>query len=174
MIYLGLGSNQGDRQKNMEKALALIAERVGVILALSDFYETPPWGYESSNTYLNAAVEVDTPLSPKELLLVTQEIERAVGRTQKTLDGHYRDRPMDIDILGYDQLVLQTPELTLPHPLMHQRKFVLQPLLQIAPAWIHPVLGKSISEIFAKLERLSTNEQQFAVFGQGPHFVVDG
>ena len=148
-VYLGLGSNLGDKRKNIEKALALLSERVGEILALSDFYKTEPWGYDSSESFINAAVKLETTLLPKELLSVTQEIERLSGRDKKTACGVYHDRIIDIDILLYDALILQTPDLTIPHSLMHKRMFVLQPLCEIAPDVLHPVSGKTIAEIVA-------------------------
>jgi len=157
LIYLGLGSNQGDKLKNIEKALALITERVGKILTLSDFYETLPWGYDSPETYLNAVAKVEMVLSPEDVLLITQAIERVIGRQEKTKNGVYHDRLIDIDILLYDNLILQTPELTIPHSFMHQREFVLQPLSQIAPSLIHPVFGKSILELLEKLGASSNN-----------------
>lgn len=127
----------------MITAAALLAERVGDVLALSGFYETEPWGFQSDNTFLNAALRLDTILSPLELLDATQQIEREMGRTQKS-NGAYHDRIIDIDILLYDDLVLQTPELTLPHPLMHERRFVMEPLAEIAPNVVHPVFHKSV------------------------------
>lgn len=148
VVYLGLGSNLGDKRNNIEKVLALIAERVGDILALSRFYETLPWGYESSETYLNAVAGIETSLQPEDLLFSTQDIEREIGRTKKTIDGEYHDRLIDIDLLLYGNLVIQTPQLTIPHPLMHQREFVLQPLSEISPDLIHPVLGKTIAELY--------------------------
>ena len=147
IVYLGLGSNLGDKQKNIEKALTLISERVGEILALSDFYETDPWGYDSTNSYINAAVKAETMLNPEELLSVTQEIEQETGRDKKTSCGDYHDRIIDIDILLFDNLILQTPDMTIPHSLMHKRLFVLQPLCEIAPDMLHPVSGKTITEI---------------------------
>ena len=117
IAYLALGTNIGNKRRNMITAAALLAERVGDVLALSGFYETEPWGFQSENTFLNAALQLDTSLSPLELLKATQEIEIEMGRTQKS-NGAYHDRIIDIDILLYDNLVLQTPELTLPHPLM--------------------------------------------------------
>ena len=146
-VFLGLGSNLGDKRKNIEKAITLISERVGEILALSDFYETEPWGYASTNSYINAAVKAETMLLPEELLSVAQEIEKESGRDKKTSSGDYLDRIIDIDILLYDDLILQTPFLTIPHPLMHKRLFVLQPLFEIAPDVLHPVSGKTITEI---------------------------
>ena len=133
LIYLGLGSNLGDKGKNIKEALAHIAGKVGDVLALSGFYETQPWGYESTETYLNAVAGIETPLSPEDLLTATRKIEQEMGRTQKTVNGKYHDRLIDIDILLYDDLVIQQPGLTIPHPLMYERDFVLQPLAEIAP-----------------------------------------
>jgi 2-amino-4-hydroxy-6-hydroxymethyldihydropteridine diphosphokinase len=130
----------------MEKALALIVDRVGDVLALSGFYETPPWGYESAETYLNAVARVETGLSPAGLLSAIRTIEKESGRTEKTVNGVYRDRIIDIDILLYDHLIMQTPELTIPHPQMLRRQFVMQPLSEIAPDAIHPVSGRTMKE----------------------------
>ena len=127
----------------MITAAALLAERVGDVLALSGFYETEPWGFQSENTFLNAALQLETSLSPLELLKATQQIEVEMGRTQKS-NGTYHDRIIDIDILLYDDLILQTPELTLPHPLMQDRRFVMEPLLEIAPNVVHPVFKKTV------------------------------
>ena len=143
IAYLALGTNIGNKRRNMITAAALLAERVGDVLALSGFYETEPWGFQSENTFLNAALQLDTSRSPLELLKATQEIEIEMGRTQKS-NGAYHDRIIDIDILLYDNLVLQTPELTLPHPLMHERLFVMEPLAEIAPNVIHPVFKKPV------------------------------
>ena len=143
IAYLALGTNIGNKRRNMITAAALLAERVGDVLALSGFYETEPWGFQSENTFLNAALQFDTSLSPLELLKATQEIEIEMGRTQKS-NGAYHDRIIDIDILLYEDLVLQTPELTLPHPLMHERLFVMEPLAEIAPNVIHPVFKKPV------------------------------
>lgn len=130
----------------MVTAAALLAERVGDVLALSGFYETEPWGFASENLFLNAAVKLRTALSPSGLLLATQEIEREMGRTEKS-NGSYHDRIIDIDILLYDDCIWDSPELVLPHPLMHQRKFVMQPLAEIAPLVVHPIIKKRIIEI---------------------------
>ena len=143
IAYLALGTNIGNSRRNMITAAALLAERVGDVLALSGFYETEPWGFQSENTFLNAALRLETSLSPLELLKATQQIEVEMGRTQKS-NGTYHDRIIDIDILLYDDLILQTPELTLPHPLMQDRRFVMEPLLEIAPSVVHPVFKKTI------------------------------
>ncbi len=147
-VYLGLGSNIGDRLAFIRKALTLIAERVGEILTLSNYYESPPWGYDSTASYQNLVLAISTELNPLSLLTATLEIEKKVGRQHKTLNGNYQDREIDIDILLYDDLILQTPALTIPHPLMHQRPFVLKPLAEIAPHLIHPILKKSIAELY--------------------------
>lgn len=130
-VYLSLGSNLGDKEQNLASAVSEIARRIGDITDQSAFLETEPWGFDSKNTFLNAAVRVETELSPYELLNATQQIERDLGRKQKSEKGQYHDRIIDIDILLYDDLHIQTPELTIPHPLMQQRDFVLIPLKEI-------------------------------------------
>ena len=132
-LYLSLGTNLGDRQGNLSRALEFIGREVGTVVSASDTIETEPWGFESSNRFLNMAVKVETTLQPLEVLHTTQEIERKLGRTQKSVNREYHDRLIDIDILLYDDLVMNTPELTIPHPLMYQREFVMKPLSQIAP-----------------------------------------
>lgn len=151
-VYLSLGSNMGNKKRNIVTAVALLAERVGDISALSSLYETEPWGFSSENTFLNAAVVMETPLSPADLLTLTQPIERELGRTRKS-DGEYHDRLIDIDILMYDNLVMETPELTLPHPLMHLRTFVLEPLAEIAARVVHPVLHKTIEALYLEIKK---------------------
>ena len=130
-VYLSLGTNLGDKERNLLTAIAEIKRRIGPVLAQSAFIETEPWGFESSNHFLNAAVRVETALSPQALLRKTQQIERDMGRTEKSKRGIYHDRIIDIDILLYDDLHLSTPTLTIPHPHMYEREFVLIPLKQI-------------------------------------------
>ena len=134
-VFLSLGSNIGDRQQNLLTAINHIAVRIGHVQAQSAFIVTTPWGYVSDNNYLNAALKVTTTLEPFELLKATQQIERDMGRTHKTLDGNYQDRIIDIDILlfynGQQSVTVNSPTLTIPHPLMHQRDFVLTPLKEI-------------------------------------------
>jgi len=130
-VYLGLGSNMGDRERNLRKAIRLITDRVGQVTRQSSFIETEPWGYESSNRYMNAAVRCETTKTPREVLLLTQQIERDLGRKTKSVSGGYADRTIDIDILLYDELTVDEPDLKIPHPLMHQRDFVMIPLREI-------------------------------------------
>lgn len=146
IVYLGLGTNIGNRRGNLVKAAALLAERVGDILALSGFMETEPWGFESENLFLNAAIKMETPLIPDELLSATQAIEREMGREKKS-DGTYHDRVIDIDILLYDNRVIEQPGLIVPHPLMQERLFVMAPLAEIAPFERHPLLGQTFMEL---------------------------
>lgn len=130
LVYLGLGSNLGDREKNLQEAIRLIGERVGTVERQSSFVETEPWGFESSHAFLNAVVSCLTVKSPREVLELTQQIERDLGRTQKTT-AVYHDRPIDIDILLYDDFVVDEPDLKIPHPLMFERDFVMRPLREL-------------------------------------------
>jgi len=138
-VYLGLGSNQGDRTAHLERAITLVGEHVGSVLRQSSFIETEPWGFQSENQFLNAVILVETALSPRELLLATQKIERTLGRKRKTPPStlqnprspRYADRPIDIDILLYDDLHIDEPDLKIPHPLMTEREFVMKPLNEI-------------------------------------------
>ena len=129
-VYLGLGSNQGDREEYIRKAISLIGERVGEVLRQSSLIETEPWGFQSENKFLNGVILVATALTPREVLQATQKIECALGRRKKT-SLHYQDRPIDIDILLYDDFHIDEPDLKIPHPLMHQRDFVMIPLQEL-------------------------------------------
>ncbi len=130
-VYLGLGTNLGDKVQNLKDAISRISDAVGRILRQSSFIETEPWGFESENTFLNAVVCCETEKTPREVLLLTQQIERDMGRKQKSVSVGYVDRPIDIDILLYDDLTVDEPDLKIPHPLMHQRDFVMIPLEEI-------------------------------------------
>ena len=130
-VYLGLGSNLGDKVWNLSEAIRLIAERVGQVVRQSSFIETEPWGFRSDNTFLNAVILCETDKTPREVLLLTQQIERDMGRRQKSVSVGYIDRTIDIDILLYDDLTVDEPDLKIPHPLMYQRDFVMRPLEEI-------------------------------------------
>ena len=128
---MGLGSNLGDKEANIRKAIALISERVGLVVRQSSLIMTEPWGFESENGFVNAAVKCETELTPREVLKATQKIEREMGRKKKSTDGGYADRCIDIDILLYDDLRVDEPDLQIPHPLMLKRGFVMIPLRDI-------------------------------------------
>lgn len=130
-VYFSLGSNLGDKEGNIREAISRIGELIGDVDRQSTLLATEPWGFESDNTFVNAAIRCTTSLSPFEILNITQNIERAMGRTLKSVDGQYHDRIIDIDILIYDDLHITTPQLTLPHPLMKERDFVMIPLKEI-------------------------------------------
>ena len=146
-VYLGLGTNIGNKKENLTRAIEALSLALGHYTALSSFIETAPWGFESDNTFLNCAVAFETVLLPEELLDTTERIERELGRTAKSTGGTYHDRVIDIDILLYGNETIDTPRLTIPHPLMHLRDFVLEPLAEIAPEVVHPTTGKSISRL---------------------------
>lgn len=149
IAYLGLGSNEGDRQSMLDQAVALLATEVGTVMACSAYIETEPWGFQSPHSFLNAVLCIETTLTPRRLLDVTQRIERRLGRKHKTEDGHYADRPIDIDILLIDSRIIHTTRLTVPHPLMYRREFVWKPLLEIAPDIQDPLTGKPMADIVA-------------------------
>ncbi|MBR5477934.1 MAG: 2-amino-4-hydroxy-6-hydroxymethyldihydropteridine diphosphokinase [Bacteroidaceae bacterium] len=150
-VYLGLGTNIGNRTENLTRAIEALSLALGHYTALSSFIETAPWGFDSDNAFLNCAVAFDTELSPFQLLDTTENIERELGRTSKSNGGVYHDRVIDIDILLYGNMTIDTGRLTIPHPLMHMRDFVLEPLAQIAPHTVHPTTGKSIEQLKAAL-----------------------
>ena len=136
VCFLSLGTNLGNKQENLQAAIQHIAQKVGKVIAQSSIMETEPWGFESENTFLNMVIEVETNLLPLEVLKETQQIEKQMGRTEKTAHV-YQDRIIDIDIILYDDIIFDTPELKLPHPLFRQRDFVLKPLCEIAEEYIH-------------------------------------
>ena len=135
-VYLGLGSNLGDRALLLEQAILLIDRRIGEVVCQSSFVETEPWGFESVNRFLNGVILCETLLTPREVLEATQQIERELGKrqehaTRRSQVTTYQDRPIDIDILLYDDLRVDEPDLKIPHPLMNERDFVMNPLREI-------------------------------------------
>ena len=131
MVYLGLGTNLGDKQKNLNDAIRMLGNQVGEVEKVSSVIETEPEGFRSDNMFLNAVVKVRTALSPFELLDITQDMEKSLGRKEKSSNGIYHDRVIDIDILLYDDISISTPRLVIPHPRMAQREFVMTPLAEI-------------------------------------------
>lgn len=131
-VYLGLGSNEGDRHLLLHLAINNLEKNVGSIKKVSTFIETDSWGYESKNKYINAVILIETFLSPHEILKNILGIEKSMGRVRKD-KYNYEDRPIDIDILLIDDLILDEDDLTVPHRFMHKRIFVLEPLIEIAP-----------------------------------------
>jgi len=146
LVYLGLGTNLGDKEQNLNNTIQVLSIEVGNVLKRSSFYASKPWGFESENDFLNAVVLVETYLSPFGLLTKTQEIERNLGRTVKSTVG-YSDRLIDIDILVFDDLIIDQPTLKVPHPLIAERDFVLNPLLEVAPELIDPVSKKRFQDL---------------------------
>ena len=150
MIILSIGTNIGDRERNIENAIVALAE-IGKVTAISPIYTSEPWGFESENGFYNIALTMESKLLPLDLLQETQRIEKELGRTAKTTT-EYADRVIDIDIIAYGQTIIETPELTIPHKLMHLRNFVLYPLADITPNWVHPILQLSVQELKNKSE----------------------
>lgn len=130
-VYLSLGTNLGNRKRNIREAIEHIEEQIGKVERQSALYETTPWGFSSPNDFINACVYVVTEKAPRQLLEATQRIEREMGRTLKSVDGEYHDRIIDIDILMIDDLEIDEPDLKIPHPLMEERDFVMKPLREI-------------------------------------------
>lgn len=153
---ISIGSNLGDRRSRIAQAVAGIRCIAGVtVTGVSSPYESAPWGYESANAYLNVAVTVTTVLSPEHLLDELLRVERAIDASpHRTPDGLYADRTVDIDLIAMEDLVIDaTPRLVLPHPRMHMRAFVLEPMLEIRPDWRHPLTGLSVAEMLDEVKK---------------------
>lgn len=154
LLHLNIGTNIGHRHANLGRGVAELYERIPGRYTLSLPVESEPWGYESPNPYLNLGVmiETDTELDPLDILRRVEEAQRAVSAApHRDADGAYRDRLIDIDIIAVDAMVLDHPRLTLPHPRMHLRAFVLGPMAELDPGWVHPLLGQTPSELLKTL-----------------------
>ena len=162
IVYLSLGSNSGDRVGYLQQAASLIgaAEDINIITS-SSFYETEPWRMDSENWFVNAVIQISTSLSPQDLLDVCKRIESQLGRKRYGNSDKYSDRTIDIDILFYDNLVTCNDKLTIPHPAIHKRAFVLVPMLEIAQDFVHPLFKKTISDLYDALE----NPEQVFLYG---------
>ena len=153
------GCNIEPKQEHLLRAAELLHQRVGRVVAHSDIYYTEAWGFEADELFANMALELHTPLSPLEVLDLTQAIEQELGRdrvaeqaAKATSGERYCSRTMDIDLMFYDNEVMQSERLTLPHPLMQERAFALRPMAEIAPSRLHPVFGKSIEEMLGEID----------------------
>lgn len=149
-VYIGIGSNLGNREENCRKAIDLLKENGIIVKKQSSMYETEPWGVKDQPKFMNMAVEAETDKTPEELLEILKRTEKEIGRTETTKWG---PRIIDLDILFYDDLILKTENLEIPHPFMHEREFVLKPLCEIAPDKKHPVTGKTIKEMLEGLNK---------------------
>jgi 2-amino-4-hydroxy-6-hydroxymethyldihydropteridine diphosphokinase len=162
--YIGLGSNLGDRVATLRTAVQRL-ETLGGVNAVSSLYETEPVGYVAQSRFLNAAVAFETALTPADLLRALLDIERDLGRTRSFADA---PRTLDLDLLLVDNMILDTPDLILPHPRLHERAFVLVPLAEIAPELVHPVSGQTVWEILRALRNHGVEVHAPAGWEYGP------
>jgi 2-amino-4-hydroxy-6-hydroxymethyldihydropteridine diphosphokinase len=157
-VYLGIGGNLGNREKNLEIAIKALAQKAGTLMAVSPVYETGPLGFKSNDQFLNLVVVLETELTPVKILNCIMNIENGLGRKRRK--GKYVSRTIDIDLLFYENIIIENSELIIPHPRMHERKFVLVPFCDIAPDYIHPVFQRSIRELLDSTEDKSIITKQ--------------
>jgi 2-amino-4-hydroxy-6-hydroxymethyldihydropteridine diphosphokinase len=149
LVFLSLGSNKGSRLRAIARANSEISDNIGTIVAFSSIYETEPWGFQADKNFLNQVIEIETELEPDVLMTELLKLESMMGR-KRSVD--YQSREIDIDILLYADRVVQNDNLQIPHPRMHLRKFVLEPLVEIAPVFVHPVFGNTTTEILEQCQ----------------------
>ena len=157
--FIGLGTNLGDKTRNINKAIQLIGMEAGDVVNISPLYCSKPWGFASENYFVNAVILIDTKLDPLALLEKITYLERKMGRTAR-IEGEYSDRIIDMDILLYENRIINLPKLSIPHPLLHKRDFVLVPLAEIAPDMIHPVLNETIKQLLNKLTTTNIHKME--------------
>jgi len=150
VVFLGLGTNMGNRRKNLNDAVAGIREQIGKVVNISSVYETEPWGFKSESQFLNIVIKVETLLNPSAVLEAILRIELFLGRVRG--ENQYSSRIIDIDILFYEDQVIDSSDLKVPHPKLQERKFVLVPLCEIEPEMVHPVLKKTMVLLFKECE----------------------
>lgn len=165
IVYLCLGSNMGDRLGLLQNAVNMFSLLDSCdIIRTSAVYETEPWGYKNQEWFLNVVIEIKTSLNPEDLLTKCQEIENFLGR-DRNCEIRWGERIVDIDILFYGKEIIGTPSLNVPHKRLHKRAFVLVPMLEIAPDFVHPVFNKTVSELYDELEEV----EDVFLFGTRPH-----
>lgn len=152
LSFILLGSNMGNREELLNEAIVMIESRCGKVVLKSSLYESEPWGFETENLFLNQAIAIEPVLSPHDLLKELLTIEAELGRKRKENHIGYESRPIDLDIIYYDDLINNDEDLILPHPRLHQRRFVLTPLCEIAPDFVHPVFKVSNKLLLERCE----------------------
>lgn len=164
IVFLSLGSNLGDRVGYLQQATSLLSAVPEIkIVATSSFYESEPWQMDSENWFVNAVIQISTTLEPEKLLKECQRIESQLGRNciHRTSNGNYTDRTIDIDILFYDNKIINTPDLVIPHKFFHKRAFLMVPMLEIAQDFVHPLFNKTVAELYEELE----NPEMVVLYG---------
>lgn len=162
IVYLSLGSNLGDRVGYIQQAVSLLGANPNInIVATSSFYETEPWQMHSENWFVNAVIQISTTLQPEELLKECKNIEIMLGRKRDEGANTYSDRTIDIDIIFYDNLILNSPNLTIPHRFFHRRVFMLVPMLEIAQDFVHPLFNKTVEKLYDEIE----NPEMVCLYG---------
>ena len=151
IVFIGVGTNMGDRIAQIKMAYAAIESAIGPIIKKSSYYKTPPFEFESTEDFINTVIKIETKLSIVELLVALKKIEKLHGRLNQAPEKGYQDRPIDLDILDFNNLKFSNKNLDVPHLKMHQRNFVIFPLAEIAPKWIHPALNKGVNELMNDL-----------------------
>ena len=155
IVFLGLGSNIEPRINSIKKTIQLIEKRCGLVFKKSKTYESEPWGFQSKNPFLNLCIEIETIFNIEKLFSILNTIEKDLGRQEKTDNKQYSDRIIDIDILYFNSEIINNKNLQIPHSTMHERKFVLKPLSDIAPKFIHPLLKKSNADLLNECQDIS-------------------